>query len=198
MKENKNNLLELQPLVRDEMKLKIRGLTPLLQEKMDMSVVEKYDKKKGKKILGNDDDRVEMEKVESKIHYTDDGNVGFPASGFAKGMVEVAPYLDLDKKRIRGSIRVLGNIIPINFKQQVLNKSWGKTSGITRSPRKIIRPAFIDWSCELVIQFNKNTISAEQIVNLLNYAGFHMGLGGWRPEKGGSYGQYEVVGGKSG
>jgi len=188
MKEQK---VELGQLEKEQIKVKIIGVTPFLSEKMDMGVVEKYDKKKGQKLT-KEDNRTEEEKVESKIYYTEDGNVGFPAAAFAKGMVEVAPYLDLDKKRVRGSVRVLGNIVPINFKSKKMNVTYGKTSGITKSPRKIVRPEFQNWNCELDIVYNKNNISAEQIINLLNHAGFHMGIGGWRPERSGTYGQYEV------
>jgi len=183
--------VEIKRLNREEIDVSIKGVTPLLMEKMDASVVDKYDKKKGKRIIKTDD-RMEAEKTDDKIYHTEDGNIGFPVAAFAKGMVEVAPYVDLDKKRVRGSVRILGNITPIEFKDKTLNTAVGKTSGMTKAPRKIIRPEFHGWSCALKILFNANEISAEQIVNLLNHAGFHMGIGGWRPEHGGTYGQYEV------
>ena len=191
---NKNvKQVMLQPLKREHIALKIKGITPLLMEKLPMEVVERYDKKKSKQ-MSSKDDKSEEEKLQDKTYYTEDGNVGFPASGFAKGMVEVAPYIDgLDKKKVRGSVRILGNIIPINFKKQTVNKSYGKTSGRTKSPRLILRPEYQDWSCELQIVYNKTNISMEQIINLINWAGFQMGLGGFRPACGGSYGQYEVM-----
>jgi len=120
--------------------------------------------------------------------------VGFPAGGFYKGMIEVAPYLDgLDKKLVRGSVRVNGGMVPIDFKKQTINEAEGTTSGTSKSPRKILRPQFNDWSCVLDITFNESIISLEQVVNLLNWAGFQMGLGGWRPGRSGSFGQYEVA-----
>ena len=45
----------------------------------------------------------------------------------------------------------------------------------------------------LKIRFNAAAISPEQIINLLNWAGFHCGIGGWRHERGGTFGQYHVV-----
>jgi len=50
---------------------------------------------------------------------------------------------------------------------------WGRTSGMKGSPRKIMRNQFDDWSVELTIEYNKNNLSAEQIINVLNWAGFH-------------------------
>jgi len=191
-KKKKSKQIEVKELVKEQIHLKIRGTTPLLVEKMDESVVEKYNKKKAMKLTEKDT-RLEEEKLDSKLHFTEEGNIGFPASGFAKGMIEVAPYLGLYKKDVRGSVRVLGNIIPIDFKERVVNVSWGRQSGISKAPMKIVRPEFREWKCELDLVVNTGVISIEQVINLINWAGFQQGLGSWRPEKGGSYGQYEVA-----
>jgi len=190
-KTNQTNI-SLQKLQKEKVVVKLIGLTPLMMEKMDMDVVERYNLKKGKKLSAKDD-KLEEDKYEAKKHFTDDGKLGFPSTGFLKGMVEVAPYIDgMDKKKVRGSVRILGDIIPINFKQEIKDVKWGKTSGISKAPRKIIRPKFTDWSCELEIVYNATNISAEQVINLLNWAGFQMGVGGFRPEHSGTFGQYEV------
>ena len=184
--------VQLQELKKEKITINIIGLTPLLMEKMDMDVVERYNLKKGKK-LSNKDDKLEEEKYEAKKHFTDDGKIGFPSTGFLKGMVEVAPYIDgLDKKKVRGSVRILGDIIPIAYKGELKDVKWGKTSGITKAPRKIIRPKFVNWSCKLEVVYNSTNISPEQIFNLVNWAGFQMGVGGFRPEHSGTFGQYEV------
>lgn len=192
MVEKKKEEIEVRKLVKTQLKVPIRGTSPLLMEKMDMAVVQKYNKKKALKMTKTDT-RLEEEKVPDKIHHTENGNVGFPASGFMKGMIESAPNLGLYKKDVRGSVRIAGNIIPIDFKKQVVNEAWGRQSGISKAPMLIVRPEFREWSCELDITFDASVVSTEQIVNLINSAGFHQGIGSWRPEKGGSYGQYEVV-----
>ena len=187
-----NQTIQLQELQKEKITVEIVGLTPLLVEKMDMDVVERYNLKKGMK-MADKDTKLEEEKYETKKHFTDDGKIGFPATGFLKGMVEVAPYIDgLDKKKVRGSVRILGDIIPIKFKEELKDVRWGKTSGITKAPRKIVRPKFMDWSCKFELVYNSTNISAEQVINLLNWAGFQMGLGGFRPETSGTFGQYEV------
>jgi len=184
--------IQLQQLQKQQMTIEIVGLTPLMMEKMDMDVVERYNLKKGKK-LSEKDATLEEDKYETKKYYTDDEEIGFPSTAFLKGMVEVAPYIDgLDKKKVRGSVRILGDIIPVSYKTEIKDVRWGRTSGMTRAPRKIIRPKFIDWTCKLDVVFNSTNISAEQVVNLLNWAGFQIGVGGFRPEHSGNFGQYEV------
>lgn len=184
--------VQLQELNKEKITVEIVGLTPLLMEKMDMNVVERYNLKKGKK-MSDKDDKLEEEKYDAKKHFTDDGKIGFPSMGFLKGMVEVAPYIDgMDKKRVRGSIRIMEDIIPITFSAESKDVKWGKTSGISKSPRKIIRPKFTNWKCKLCVVYNSTNISAEQVINLINWAGFQMGIGGFRPEHSGTFGQYEV------
>jgi hypothetical protein len=46
----------------------------------------------------------------------------------------------------------------------------------------------------VTIKFNTSAISAEQVANLLNVAGFGVGIGEWRPERNGSYGRFHVGG----
>ena len=190
--EEKKREINLQELKREKITVEIIGITPLLMEKMDMDVVERYNLKKGKK-MSEKDDKLEEDKYEAKKYLDDNGKIGFPATGFLKGMVEVAPYIDgMDKKKVRGSVRILGDIIPIKYSKEVTDTKWGRTSGMTRAPRKIVRPKFTDWSCKLEIVYNATNLSAEQIINLLNWAGFQMGIGGFRPEKSGNFGQYQV------
>ena len=197
-KTNKENPIVVEPIDVRMFNVDVVGMdsSPLLMNKQSDAVRENLKaytegKVRGKKI------RLSLEdEVAGKIHYTEDGDVGFPAKGFEKGMIEVAPYLNLYKKTIRGAVKVMGNIVPIKYKKQIVNKVMGRTAGRNRTPKEIWRPEFTDWSCKLTIRYNAAIISAEQIVNLLNWAGFHQGLGDWRPECSGSYGQYKVKMGK--
>jgi hypothetical protein len=54
------------------------------------------------------------------------------------------------------------------------------------------RPEFKQWKMPVTLKFNAAVISVEQIANLLNTAGFGVGIGEWRPEKNGSYGRFHV------
>jgi len=56
------------------------------------------------------------------------------------------------------------------------------------------RPEFDPWSVDLEIKYNAAVLSAEQIVNLVNLAGFSVGVGDWRPEKSGTHGTFHIEG----
>ena len=48
---------------------------------------------------------------------------------------------------------------------------------------------FSGWSAEFTIQFTENVYSLEQIINIINLAGFGLGIGSGRTS---GYGRYHV------
>jgi hypothetical protein len=55
------------------------------------------------------------------------------------------------------------------------------------------RGEFREWSASFIVKYNTAVISPEIITNLINLAGFSVGLGEWRPDKGGRYGMFHVA-----
>jgi len=54
------------------------------------------------------------------------------------------------------------------------------------------RGEFKKWAVELLIRHNARVLSAEQVANLFNTAGFAIGVGEWRPQRDGSFGMFHV------
>lgn len=175
--------------------VKIVGDSPYMPEPMDMAVLEKYNKIKSKQNYAKDDIS-EEEKVKAKFYYTGDEQYGVPARAIYNSMIRASSYLfDIKQggmRNIKEGVTLIGDVLPLKFKKQKILTHWGRTSGMKGSPRKIMRNAFEDWSVEVTIQFNKANLSAEQIVNVLNWAGFHIGLGGFRKEKTGNFGAFHL------
>lgn len=187
--EIKTNPLELQVF-----KVKIIGKTPLLMDKFSdavkQQILDKQSKgiKAGKKMLRDVDNE-----VKEAIHRTSSGKVGFPFYGFKKAMMETTSFIGdkfFSKKLVSGAVQIVNvvdGLIPIKYKKQDILEHF-------INPNTKFTPQFHDWSCELEISFDPNNISAQDIVNVLNYAGHYIGLGAWRPKgsDGGSgvYGMY--------
>jgi len=189
--ETKN--VSIEPIRVTSMAVKIVGTSSLLMEKMSEETKQELQgifEGKGREKKKVRDFEAETHK---KIHLTDKGVPGFPASGFKKAIVEGAVYMEGMDKKLARSIVVRGNIIPINFKKQVINQAMGRDSGIRRSPRPIWRPEFQDWSCTLDLMFNSSQITEDQVINLIKLAGFHIGVGGWTPQHSGQYGMFTVA-----
>jgi hypothetical protein len=68
-----------------------------------------------------------------------------------------------------------------------------RSSDMARTPDVRSRPIFPEWACTVEIQFVSSLIKEKQIINLLAAAGVIVGLGDWRPQKGGPYGQFRLA-----
>lgn len=190
-----SELVNIKPLEISTIKIKIIGLTPFLPEPMDLDMIERYDKKKSGQTYDKDTLSAE-EKAKKKHYYTMDGKEGIPARGFYKAMIRASSYLfeksEGGMRIIREGVTIYDEILPLKFKKQTLLKQWGRASGMTGAPVKIVRNAFHDWSCDLTIHYNKAQLTPEQIMNVLNWAGFYIGIGAFRKENTGSYGAFKV------
>lgn len=191
----KEETISIKPLKIGRLKLKVIGRSPYMPEPMDMAVLDRYDKKKSKQSY-NKDDISEEDKAKEKYYFTAEEKKAIPVRAFYMAMIRASSYL-FDKKdggmrNIREGVNLVGDVVPLKFKTEKQLTHWGRMSGQTKAPRKIIRNAFYDWSCELEIEYNQEQLSPEQIINILNWAGFHIGVGAFRKEKTGNYGSFYV------
>ena len=55
------------------------------------------------------------------------------------------------------------------------------------------RGEFKDWYMDLELEYNADgNLTLEQIINVINAGGYAVGIGEWRPEKDGRFGQFHV------
>lgn len=191
----KEEKVNIRPLKIGKLKLRVIGRTPYMPEPMDMAVLDRYDKKKSKQNYDKDSIS-EEDKSKEKYYFTEDGKKGIPARAFYNSMIRASSYL-FDKKdggmrNVKEGVNILGDVILLKYKKEVQLTHWGRMSGMTKAPRKIIRNSFEDWSCELEVEYNQEQLSPEHIINILNWAGFHIGVGAFRKEKTGNYGSFYV------
>ena len=191
----KEEKINIKPLKIGRLKLKIVGRTPYMPEPMDMAVLDRYDKKKSKQSYDKDDIS-EEDKSKEKYYFTENGEKGIPARAFYNSMIRASSYLfektDGGMRNVKEGVNILGNILPLKYKKEIQLIHWGRMSGRTKAPRKIIRNSFENWSCELEVEYNQEQLSPENIINVLNWAGFHIGVGAFRKEKTGNYGSFYV------
>lgn len=122
-----------------------------------------------------------------------EGGYGFPAVAFKTAAVNACSHIDgITKVLARGGFHVIGELIKLEGskptpREDMVRIGMGKTADIR------YRGEFRKWSVKLQIRYNSRVISPEQITNLFNTAGFAIGVGEWRPQKGGSYGMFHVA-----
>lgn len=125
-----------------------------------------------------------------------------PASGFRNAMISAGRFSEgVPMTIIRGSIFVLADsdgLIPIDASECRMREDMVRVGG--KGPGTGVadlryRAEYNPWQCRLRIQYNANSLSLPQVLNLIRLAGLSVGLCEWRPEKNGQYGRFDIVGG---
>ena len=117
---------------------------------------------------------------------------GFPAVAFKAAAVNACSHIsDVTKVAARGTFHIDGELVPIkgtpSMREDMVRIGMG-----TADLR--YRGEFKKWEATFDVRYNSSMMSAEQICNLFNTAGFAIGVGEWRPQKNGSYGMFHVKG----
>lgn len=183
--------VSLPAIKKQRMEITLKGVTPYLANRFPPSARDEIEKKQqhgARQPRGARQPDIEREE---SVHLTRDGQPGLLASSVKKALVAAAPDVEMEKTFVRRALHVVGDVLPLAFKEKLPVVHDARLQGRTAHP--VYRFAFVDWSCRVTILFNGATISSAQIANLVNSAGFGVGVGAWRPEKSGSHGMFEVA-----
>ena len=177
-----NNVLKLT--------VKIVGDSPLITNKWsDKAKKEILDKQMGKahKKRAAKDPEADFER---SIYRTTKG-CGFPAIAIKCAMVDACSQLgkSITKVMTRGAFHIEGELIEIKGKP-VMREDMVRVGMGVADIR--YRAMFDPWSAMVTFRYNADVFSAEQITNLLNLAGFAVGIGEWRPQRNGQMGLFHV------
>ena len=117
---------------------------------------------------------------------------GFPSSGIKKAMVVAGGRVtDLAMTTLRAVLNVDGSEGLVRIDAGAPQMRTDHVVQVGRGNLRY-RPQFWPWRMDIPISFNADQISANDVVNLVQQAGFAIGIGDWRPEKNGPFGTFEV------
>jgi hypothetical protein len=131
---------------------------------------------------------------------TDAGPFGMPVIAFKAATVGGARfYGQVTMTGLRQMIFIRG---PVGTDGQML----AQIDGTPPHPREDIvrvnrsgtdlryRPEFSEWNTSLAITYLPSLLTRNSVLSLVDAGGLGVGVGEWRPEKGGDFGTYEVDG----
>ena len=183
--------ISIPPIEIARYRISIKGDSPLIMHAWsDKAKKEMLDKQMGKaraKKEPKDPDRDYQE----AFYRLPDGSPGFPSIAFKAAAVSAARQVEgLTMTFLRGAFHITGELVPISGTPRMREDTVRIGMG-TADLR--YRPEFPEWSTVLDVRLNRRAMTLEQLVHLINQAGFSVGVGEWRPEKDGSYGMFQVV-----
>ncbi len=118
-----------------------------------------------------------------------------PVMTIKKAMIEATTFDEnMTKKQSRGGFFIIGEYAPLDFSEVRMRTDVVRLSGIGRTPDIRFRAEYLDWSVDIVIEFNPRLITVDQLFYLLREAGSSVGICEWRAQKDGNYGAFTVEG----
>ena len=178
----------------------IRGLTELITHQWAEKSKAEIRGKQGHKAKGPKEARDPEAEFEAAKYRTAEGKDAIYAGCFRNAIVSAGRFTDkaLPMTRISAAIWIVDRNIPIEFEECHMREDpvrvGGKGPG-TGTASLAYRPGYTNWSCTLRIEFDSSLISIEQLLSLVESAGFRIGICEWRPEKlKGEFGRFEIAG----
>jgi hypothetical protein len=142
--------------------------------------------------MNYDTDCEEAEKTFMKA-VEDGAKFGFPSTGIKKAAATAGYRAGLTKDIVTalGFFHIRDGMIEIQNSTPKINES------VTRIPSTggadiRYRGEFENWKMTFEVICSKDIFPKEKVINLINLAGFSVGIGDWRPEKKGSHGTFHI------
>lgn len=187
-------------------KVRVRGITPLLHNRMtEEEVLNLWLKPPKKAKSAPRPYATPRDAAEVRVHQVDGWPV-IPVDALMKALINAGVYERLDGKRqistasstaLPGFLRIEDKVIKLFKKDGKTKSTWDTDIRQGRNPNGgeavcIIRPRFDEWSFEFAIEIDTAQVSEETVRNLVDKAGKRIGLLDFRPSKKGTYGCFVV------
>lgn len=187
-----DNLIELPQLEIQTVEITVIGDSPLIMHKWSEKAKSMMRDKQQKKATQGREAKNPKQEFEESIHRMADGGAGFPSIGFkAAAVTSCTSIAGVTKVAARQAFHVQGDLVPVLGSKPKMREDMVRVGMGVADIR--YRAEFWPWHATLKISYNTRALSLEQIMNLLNTAGFGVGVGEWRPERDGQYGRFHCA-----
>jgi len=188
--------LHISRIARETLIVPILGITPLIvhrfSEKAKRQMLDAMQGRKSPKQAKDPE-----AEYEAGFYRLNDGRPGMIAGAFKDATVGGARFYHAVKMtEIKSFLWFLGELgndgrmmVPIegepNMREDVVRVGRGGTD-------LRYRPQFLQWKTTLTITYPFSSLTRESVLSLVDAGGMGVGVGEWRPEKGGEFGTYCV------
>ncbi|KKM91085.1 hypothetical protein LCGC14_1232080 [marine sediment metagenome] len=171
-----------------QMRVPITGRSPLICDRMKEAAREVLEGKARGKACSKKEP-LDVKKFWKESLYPIPGKknkYGFPAAAFKSAIVSACRYVKgIPMTLARGAIYVTGDFVEIKG-TPVMKEDIARNNNMPGGGAAVyvVRGCFPNWSAVLFIEYRSDVLTGEMVVNLISQAGFSVGVGCMRPEKG--------------
>lgn len=179
--------------------VKIKGITPYMQHRMDDKKLEEWEKNRGHIIerqgLNQEDFKIAL------FHSYVDANDQFyiPAEHFRAALINGGTFVKAKvgtrSKSMKSIVAAMFMITPLQIKippfdtidiRSAVNKN-------VKARVMVKRPQWTDWEVEFTLSTGQHTFTIQELKELITTTGNYVGIGSYRPLNNGYFGRFELV-----
>jgi hypothetical protein len=181
-------------------KVKIEGITPYMQHRMDDLKLEEWEKNR-KHIIERPDVNIEDAKRAEFHCYRSlvSDKCFIPAEQLRIAFINGGGYLKSkvgnSKRSMKGVIAAVLQIAP----EEILLPDYDqidKRSAVNKNVKArvmVIRPKWSTWQAEFDMIFDNETLTDQMITELITTTGNYVGIGSYRPTNNGYFGRFKPI-----
>lgn len=190
------------------MEVTIIGDMPLICHAWSQKAIKEMLDKQMKKAKPGREAKDPVADFQASLYQFPGGGYGFPSVALkCAAVTAITSVSGITKVAARQAFQILGenaevsgvfdgvkmrqNLIRVEGSEPRMREDMVRVGMGTADIR--YRGEFVDWYAKLLVKFNADVLSAEQILNIINISGFAVGIGEWRTERDGPYGAFHVA-----
>lgn len=188
-------MIKMKKIDKKILRFTIVGTSPLIQHQWSEKAKREMREKHAGKKTKTREVRKPKEEFEAACYLTDNDEYGLPLMAFKNSLIAAAHKdIGIEKTLVRKAFFIKttdSNLInKMDCSDPVMREDMVRVGAGSADMR--YRPEFRKWSTEITCEIDGQLLTIDDVVNLVNRAGFGVGIGEWRPEKNGEYGRFEV------
>lgn len=178
--------------------VKIIGITPYMQHRMDDVKLEEWEKKRGQIIERPEVAQADAIRAEYHCYRNKKGECYIPADQIRGSMIVAGTYI---KSKVGAQTKSMKSIVAAQFmigQDEIPMPDYDaidKRSAVNKNVKArviTIRPKWTNWEATFKLNVRNDSITEETVKQLITYAGSYVGIGSFRPTNNGMFGQFDV------
>jgi len=179
--------------------VKIEGVTPYMQHRMDDTKLEEWEKNRKHIIERDDVNKADLTRALYHCYLDKDNKPYMPSEHIRGALIGAGAFL---KSKVGNSKKSMKNVVAgmffVNPERITLPEEFeiDKRSAVNRNIKArviTIRPKWEKWAVNFELWVDNDTITQETIQELLETAGNYVGIGSFSPRNNGMFGRFNTT-----